>query len=116
MRQNIMRQFKTKNFIVQALIEPDSDLDLSWDDTGEVREKLDSGEYEAFQTEVRVLFRGAEIAADYLGGSIYAEPRDFFKEHVGARGRYGSYFRDMVGRAIKEAREQLSHMPRIRAA
>lgn len=117
-----MRTFKTKNFTVRAMIEPDYDLDLSWDDSGETREKLDSGEFEAFQTKVAVYYRGAEIAADYLGGSIYSDPRDFFKEHIGlaAKSRvdgcnYGAYFPDMVRTAISEARKALSDVPRIRA-
>jgi hypothetical protein len=117
-----MRTFKTKNFTVRAMIEPDNDLDLSFDDTGEVREKLESGEYEAFQTKVAVYWNGAEIGADYLGGSIYADPEDFFKEHIGlaAKSRadgcnYGAYFPDMVREAISEARKHLANVPKVRA-
>ena len=122
-RKTLMWEFKTANFIVRATIEPDDDTDLSWDDTGETREKLASGEWEAFQTEVTVSFRGTEIGADYLGGSIYADPRDFFIEHHGiaAKSRadgcnYGCYFPDMVRTAIGEARKALGDMPRLRAA
>lgn len=122
-RETIMRIFHTRNFSVVAAIEPDNDLDLSFDDTGEVTEKLNSGEYEAFQTAVHVYYRGAEVGADYLGGSIYANPRDFFKEHIGlaAKSRadgcnYGCYFPDMIRTAIAEARKMLANVPHIRAA
>jgi hypothetical protein len=119
-----MRTFKTKNFRVVASIEPeDHTIDLSWDTNGEVAEKLASGEWEAFQTKVAVYWHGAEIAADYLGESIYADPLDFFKEHIGlaAKSRadgcnYGAYFPDMVRTAIGEAREHIANVPKLRKA
>src|SRR5437016_11193195 len=102
-----MWRFETANFIVRATIEPDNDLDLSFDDTGEVAEKLDDGFYEAFVTEVTVQYKGIEVGADLLCGSIYENPRDFFKERIGlaAKSRsdgrnYGCYFPDMVRGAI----------------
>lgn len=120
-RETIMREFKTKNFRVVASIEPDQDVDTSFDETGETAAKVQSGEWEAFQTSVRVFYRGAELGADYLGGSIYADPADFFKEHIGlaAKSRadgcnYGCYFPDMVRGAISEARKALADVPRVR--
>jgi hypothetical protein len=120
--KHVMWQFHTKNFSVCATIDHDEDLDLSWDDTGEVREKLETGEYEAFQTKVAVYYRGCEVSAEYLGGSIYANPHDFFTEHYGltAKSRadncnYGSYFPGMVREAIAEARKNLRNVPYIRA-
>lgn len=121
--KQVMYTFQTKNFIVRAYIEPDEDLDLSWDEDGEVAEKLDTGEYEAFQTTVVVEYKGQKISADYLGGSIYANPADFFKEHIGlaAKSRadgcnYGAYFPDMVKEAIAGARAYLSDTPNLRQA
>lgn len=118
-----MREFRTKHFRVVAFIEPEDSLDLSWDDTGEVAEKINSGEYEAFCTTVAVYFNGVEIAANYLGESIYADPADFFEEHIGlaakrrADGRnYGCYFPDMVREAIREARKALADVPKLRTA
>jgi hypothetical protein len=115
-------QFETRNFRVVASISPDEDVDTSFDETGETKEKIESGEWTAFQTAVRVYFRDSEISADYLGGSIYAEPRDFFREHIGlaAKSRadgvnYGSYFPGMVREAIGEARKALADMPKLRA-
>lgn len=77
-QQTVMREFRTKNFRVVCSIEPDSDVDTSFDETGETADKIESGEWEAFQTSVTVYCKGAEIGADYLGGSIYADPADFF--------------------------------------
>lgn len=117
----IMREFSTRNFRVVASIEPDDDVDTSFDETGETQKKLASGEWTAFQTSVVVYWNGAEIGADYLGGSIYADPAEFFAEHIGlaakrrADGRnYGCYFSDMVGEAIAEARKHLAKVPRVR--
>lgn len=113
-------QFKTKNFTVRVTAETENELDISWDETGEVREKLDSGEYVAFCAKASVAFRGAEIGTDYLGNCIYSDVKEF-RDHVGLAiksredGRnYGSYFPDMVKAAISEARDALSDMPSIR--
>ncbi len=110
-----MRTIKAGRFTVRASIEPDYDLDLSWDDTGETAEKLNSGEWDAFQTKVAVYLDGNEIAADYLGGSIYADPRDFFTEHYGISATgCGAYFPDMVRTAISEARDVLRSMQSVK--
>jgi hypothetical protein len=105
--------FRTKNFRVVVDCDYDQDtLDLSWDDTGEVREKIESGEWASYTMRARVLDRdGNELGVDYLGASIYGDPREF-RDHIGlgiksrADGcNYGSYFTDMVRQAIEEARE-----------
>ena len=102
-------------FTVTADIQPCDNLNLSFDDSGEVREKLESGEWEAFDTKVTVYLNGAEIGSDWLCESIYADPADFFREHVGlaiksrADGRnYGAYVPGMVKVAISEARRWLA--------
>jgi hypothetical protein len=107
--------FRTKNLKVIWSIAPSEQIDLSWDDTGEVREKLDSGEYEAFDSKMSVVSRitGEEIAADYLGESIYANPKDF-RDHIGMNAKgHGSYFSDMVREACREARDNLRAMKEI---
>lgn len=127
-----MWQFRSGRFTIRAEIEPDSVLDLSWDESGETAEKLASGEWEAFCTKVSVSLNGAEIAADYLGGSIYADPREFFADHRdadpmnrncsimraanGERCAIGHYFPDMVRQAISEARAWLADAQIARAA
>lgn len=119
--EETMWEFNTKNFKVVASVSPDPDVDTSFDETDETNQKLASGEWIAFQTAVRVYWNGVEIGTDYLGGSIYANPHDFFKEHIGlaaksrADGRnYGAYFPDMVREAIREARKALKVAPKLR--
>ena len=111
----IIREFHTQNFSVIVDAVEDPDIDLSFDETGEVMEKLESGEFIGFAVRARVLFDGTEIAADYLGGCIY-ESIDAFMDHrecgkqnreyaaQGKSGRCGSYFHDMIRTACSDAR------------
>lgn len=99
--------FATPHFRVELACAPEESPDLSWNKTGEIAKKIDRGEYVNVCFRVRVLFEGVTMGADYLGNSIYADVRDFRKEHVGARGQYGSYFVDMVREAISETRKQM---------
>lgn len=77
-----IREFETENFriIVDAL--PEDDLDLSYDETGEVARKLESGLLVAFVARARVILKETdeELAADYLGGCVY-EDLDAFQDH-----------------------------------
>jgi hypothetical protein len=99
-----MYRFETANFIVRATIEPDCDVDISWDETNETRDNLESGLWVAFNTDVTVSTRdGTVLGTDNICGSIYENPADFFKEH-----RVGpAYFSDLVRGAIAEARKTL---------
>jgi hypothetical protein len=122
-QQTEMFRFETANFTVIATILEDNDADLSFDETDETRDNINSGEWQCFGTIVTVYHKGIELGSDSLWGSIYANPADFFKEHVGlaaksrADGRnYGSYFPGMVREAIAEARKALASMPKLRAA
>jgi hypothetical protein len=103
-------QFKTANFTVIMDYDYETDFDHSWADE-ETLEKLESGEWVSYQFRARVLDSdGNEIGADYLGDSIHSDPEDF-RDHIGLAEKsrrdgcnYGSYFMDMVSRAIEEAR------------
>lgn len=111
-----MWQFKTKNFAINWQILPDNDLDLSWDHTGEVKEKLARGEYEAFQSHVYVVFipTGATVGEAWLSGSIYARPKEF-RDHIGMNAKgHGSYFSDMVREACAEARKNFKQMQSLK--
>jgi len=113
--ETVMWTFKTRNFTVEWAISPCEYLDLSWDDDGDVRDHLDAGLWEAFDSVVRVYYRGHEIGADYLGQSIYENPADF-RDHIGMNDKgHGSYFSDMVRGAVAEARKALADSPRLRA-
>ena len=119
-----MYRFETASFVVRALIVPDDDVDISFDETGETAEKLASGEWQAFGTIIRVEHAGVLLGQDSLWGSIYADPREFFTAHRDAdplnrncsimRAAKGAnvcichYFPDMVRCAIDDARRTLS--------
>ncbi len=125
-------EFKTDRFSVVCTAEEEWDVDLSWDDTGEVAEKLASGEYVVFCAKVAVYLDGREIATDYLGQCIYVDAEEFVTGHrdtdpinrncsIMRAARGGNvvichYFPDMVSMAISEARGALRNMPAIRAA
>lgn len=115
--------FETANLKIVATMTPCDDLDLSWDDDGSVREGLESGLYQAFDTDVLIIHKatGAELGCDSLGQSIYERPLDFISEHLGlaAKSRadgcnYGSYFPDMVQEACAQARKTLRSMQSIK--
>ncbi|MDV2964543.1 hypothetical protein RZ532_01025 [Nitratireductor aquimarinus] len=117
-------EFSTKRFRIVMTAEEEYGLDLSWDDSGEIREKIEDGLLDVFCAKCAVYLDGREISADYLGGCIY-ETADDFRDHMGlaakrrADGRnYGSYFSDMVRTAIQEARDFIAKHPNpaIRAA
>lgn len=106
--------FKTPHFTINWDVAPEDDLDLSWDDTGEVRDKLERGVYSAFQSRMIVYCDGAEVGTDYLGGSVYENVRDF-RDHFGMNGKgHGSYFSDMVREAIREARASVAKFQSIK--
>ena len=124
--------FKTKRFTISLILSESDDLDLSWDNEGEVRENLESGFWQAFDSEVRVSLDGHTLASDYLSQSIYENPSDFWTGHRTSdpmdrncsimRAKRGEnvcichYFPDMVRQAIREARAALANMPEMRAA
>ena len=103
-----MYEFRTKSFLIRWSIEDDYDVDLSFDTTGEVREKLESGEFQSFLSTMECIHRptGDVLATEYLGGCIHTDPSEF-RDHIGAKGKYGSYFRDMVKTVCSAARGHL---------
>ena len=103
-----MWEFKTASFIIRWEIEPCQDLDLSWDETGETAENIENGLWTAFDSKISVSlkYQNIELGSAYLGQSIYENPGDF-RDHVGSKGKWGSYFTDMVSEAIHEARAAL---------
>ena len=125
-----MFRFETANFVIRATIQTDYDVDISYDETDETRDKLESGEWQSFGTIVTVSHKGIELGQDSLWGSIYADPREFFTSHRDsdplnrncsimrkAKGDNVSichYFPDMIRGAIAQARNALATMPKVR--
>jgi hypothetical protein len=79
-------EFKTAQFAIVWKISPCDDLDLSWCETGETRANLESGLWQAFDSEIIVRWKGQTIGAAYLGQSIYKDPREF-RDHIGMNGQ-----------------------------
>lgn len=129
--QTEMFRFETANFVVRAVIVDDIDVDISYDETSESSDKLDSGEWQAFGSIVTVEHNGLVLGESSLWGSIYAKPAEFFDAHrspnpmerncsimraaEGERVMICHYFPGMVSEAIAEARKTLATMPKLRA-
>lgn len=108
-------RFETARFTVTLDVAPEDQPDLSFDDTGETQDKVARGIWGVYLFRTRVLLDGREIGCDYLGHSIYENPSEF-RDHIGARGKYGSYFTDMIHSAIGEARKAICEAPRVRCS
>jgi hypothetical protein len=122
-------EFKTARFVVEFAIEIDESYIYDGDDENcEIQNALDSGEFVAFDSRVRVLLDGLEIGCDYLGGSVYAadDVANFYQDHRAtdpmnrnceemrkARGNcsIGHYFPDMINNAISESRDHIANNP-----
>jgi len=114
---DILWEFKTKNFKVVWSIDDDDDVDLSFDESGEVQSNIESGLWVAFISEIKVMHNktGLELGATSLGGSIYENPEDF-RGHIGMKAKgHGSYFSEMVREAIKEARRTLESLNKVKS-
>lgn len=106
--------FRTSNFRVMLEAAPEQDPDFSFDETGKTADKVARGVWDCVAFRVRITGPGGEtLGADYLGNSIYADLMDFRREHIGARGKWGSYFRDMVAEAVAEARRHVRQLQEI---
>jgi hypothetical protein len=115
---NVMREFNTPNYTVRVSAEEEYDSDLSWDDTGRVRKQLDSGSLIEFCAHVEVIHKatGTVLGEDYLGNCIHKSFAGFMDHRAcgrqnrrwarqGKAGRCGSYFSQMIGEAITDARK-----------
>lgn len=119
---NLIWQFQTARMVVECGYTPEEDPDLSWADD-ETNAQLESGGLVNVTFWVKVRVGRMVVGTSSLGNSVYADPRDFAREHFGLRPlsrrdgvTYGSYFPDMVREAIHEARRTLKDMPNVRAA
>lgn len=103
--------FRTANFTVDLAWDYESDPDPSWDESGETTAKLESGEWVSCVFRVRLLASdGIELAANYLGNSIHADPADF-RDHLGINAPgCSSYFTDMVRTVLREGRAEIKSL------
>lgn len=124
--------FAIGRFEVALEIQPDIDFEWDGDAADDTQAKLESGEYVAFESAVRVHLNGVEIGADHLGGSVYESGAvaDFWRAHrdpdpmnrncsimraawrgegnPDAKVSICHYFPDMVRAAIAEARKWMA--------
>lgn len=109
--KQLMWSFHTRNFSIHASISHDLEIDLSWDDGGEIRRQLESGQLRAFFVIVTVSLAGTVIGEEASGECIYADPREFFAEH---RKSLNCTFPDMVREAVRQARRFCANVPPVR--
>jgi len=97
-----IREFRTANFrVIVDAIEEDCP-DLSWDDSGEVAEAIESGRYMLFCARARVIHDSlGEIAEESLGNCICESLQAFWKQ---------GYLADMVHEVCRHARRELRRM------
>lgn len=131
-------RFRTKRFTVSLYLKRDWGYQYDGDDAGgETQEKLDSGEYVAFDSTVEVELDGEVIAHNTMSGSVYAadEVAQFFTGHrdidpmnrncsimraahpAGPNVSICHYFPGMVSEACEDARDYVRDMvkpPRVR--
>jgi hypothetical protein len=114
-----IREFRTRNFVITVTAVTDDDVDVSFDETGEIARKLQSGELMAFGVEVTAHHKEfGDVAEESLWGCIYESP-DEFQDHracgrrtrelraQGSKAVCGSYFSDMVRTVCTEARAEV---------
>lgn len=125
-------KFETARFKVTLDWEWEQYPDISWDETDETRENLESGKWGCYSFRVRVTVDGRELSVDYLGNSIYEDVTKFVTAHrdpnpmnrncsIMRAARGGNvcichYFPGMVSEAISAARKALCDVPRVRCA
>lgn len=114
-----IRRFETRHFTVAVeAFEEDCAIDV--DDDGETLEAWRNGEILHFAVRVQVIHHQLGVVGeDWLGSCLYKSIGDFqdhrecgaYTRELRAEGSdavCGSYFADMIGEAIKEARKKLS--------
>lgn len=141
MRYEPVWTFNTARFRVELALAYDYGHQYDGDDAdGETQAKLDSGEYVAFDSRVRITLDGVTIGEDHLGASVYdaGDVADFWTAHrdrdpmnrncsvmraawrgegnPDAKVSICHYFPGMIAEAIAEARKHLAGVPKMRVA
>lgn len=97
-------EFNTDRFSVQFHALPEYDLDLSWDETGEVADKIEHGIYAVFCAAIFIELDDQRIAESYLGQCIYENPEDF----IDHRGLSETATKERAHREIQKAKNEFA--------
>jgi hypothetical protein len=77
-------------------------FDPTVSDIDEICRDIDNGRFTWFTAKVTASKNGIELAADYLGGNLYENVRDFVSEH--------DYYADMRATVIAEAKQAIREL------
>ena len=100
----VAKSFNKDQFTIEVSYAPEStQLELVFDPSEdyfeELQEKLTTGEWEHFVLKVAAYYDGVEMASEYLGSNVSADPVDYINaDNV-------DYIADMVETVVKEARD-----------
>ena len=100
----VAKSFDKDQFTVEVSYAPEStQLELVFDPSEdyfeELQEKLTTGEWEHFVLKVAAYYDGVEMASDYLGSNVSADPIDYIKDDT------DGMIDEMVETVVKEARD-----------
>ena len=100
----VAKSFNKDQFTIEVSYAPEStQLELVFDPSEdyfeELQEKLTTGEWEHFVLKVAAYYDGVEMASEYLGSNVSADPVDYINDDN------VDYIADMVETVVKEARD-----------
>jgi hypothetical protein len=100
----VAKSFDKDQFTVEVSYAPEStQLELVFDPSEdyfeELQEKLTTGEWEHFVLKVAAYYDGQEMASEYLGSNVSADPTGYIKEDTDGR------IKEMIETVVKEARD-----------
>jgi hypothetical protein len=100
----VAKLYDKDQFTVQVSYAPEStQLELVFDPSEdyfeELQEKLTTGEWEHFVLKVAAYYDGQEMASEYLGSNVSADPTGYIKEDTDGR------IKEMTETVVKEARD-----------
>jgi hypothetical protein len=100
----VVNSFDKDQFTIEVSFAPEStQLELVFDPSEEyfeeLQEKLTTGEWEHFVLKVAAYYDGQEMASDYLGSNVSADPFNYIKDDTNGK------INDMVETVVKEARD-----------
>ena len=77
------------------------------DDIDEICRKIDNGIYDWFMLRVRVMVEGLELGSSYLGGCLYADPKEVLTDGIAE---------DFICEALNEAKPKIYRLSKTFAA